>query len=49
MKRKLLKTAFTEKLEKVIKFFLKFQKHINPKISNQPMGYPDARKTIGKS
>ena len=30
--------------------FLIFQKHINPKkISLQPFGYPDARKTIGKS
>ena len=30
--------------------FLIFRKHINPKkISLQSIGYPDARKTIGKS
>ena len=40
MKRKLLKTTFTEKLGEVINFFSKFQKHINPKKnSQQPIGY----------
>ena len=45
MKKKLLKTTITEKLEKVTK-----KLHINPnKKSIQPIGYPDARKTISKS
>ena len=47
--KKLLKPTFTEKLEKLL-IFLIFQKHINPKKNSlQPIGYPDARKTIGKS
>ena len=40
MKRKLLKTTFTEKLEKD-NFFFKFQKHINQKKnSQQPTSNP---------
>ena len=43
MKKKLLKTTFTEKLEKVTNF-------LNPKKNSlRPIGYPHARKTIGKS
>ena len=46
MKKKLLKTTFTEKKEKMTKFLI-FQKHINPKKNSfQPIGYPDVRKTI---
>ena len=46
MKKKLLKTTFTEKLEKVTKFF-NILKHINPnKNSLQPIGYPDAKMTF---
>ena len=49
MNKKLLKTNFTEKLEKVTIFFKYFKKHTNPrKNSLQPIGYPDIRKTIGK-
>ena len=49
MKKKLLKTTFTEKLEKVTKILI-FQKHIDPKKNSlRPIGCPDARKTIGKS
>ena len=49
MKKKLLKTTFTEKVEKLLNFLI-FQKHLNPKKNClQPIGYLDARKTIGKS
>ena len=46
-KKKLLKTTFTKKLEKVIKFF-NISKEYKSK-EQFPSGYPDARKTIGKS
>ena len=48
MKKKLLKTTFTEKLEKVTKFF-NISKAYKSKKFLQSIGYPDARKTIGKS
>ena len=52
MKKKLLKTTFTEKLE-VTKCFniSKISKaYIYPKKKSlQSIGYPDARKTLGKS
>ena len=45
--KKSSKTTCTKKLEKVN--FLILQKHINPKKNSlQPLGEPDARKTIDK-
>ena len=45
----LLKTTLNKKLEKVTKFF-SISKNINPKKNSlQPIGYPAARKTRGKS
>ena len=49
MKKKLLKTTFTEKLEKVTKFFNISKTYKSQKIFPQLIGCPDARKTIGKT
>ena len=48
--KKLLKTIFTEKPQEKITKFLNISKtYKSKKNSLQPKGYPDARKTIGKS
>ena len=47
--KKLLKTTFTEKLQQVSKFFNISKAYKSKENFFQPKGYPDARKTIGKS
>ena len=48
--KKALKNFFDQNTGKTLIYLLILQKHINlNKNSFQPIGYPDARKTIGKS